>query len=328
MAHMVFRPRRLREKRLLRRMVRETVLSVDDFVYPLFVAHGRGVREPIEAMPGQFRVSIDELLKEAKDAAGMGIPAILLFGVPAEKDTRASEAYAEDGIIQQAVRAVKDRVPDLLVITDVCLCEYTSHGHCGVVEDGTVRNDPTLELLARTAVSHAEAGADVVAPSDMMDGRVGAIREALDESGCLDTPIMAYSAKYASVFYGPFREAAGSTPQFGDRRGYQMDPANGIEAMREIALDIDEGADIVMVKPALPYLDIISRAKADFGLPLAAYSVSGEYAMIKAAGQLGWLDEKRAMMEALTSIRRAGADIIVTYFAKDAARVLEQGFEA
>jgi porphobilinogen synthase len=328
MAHMVFRPRRLREKHLLRRMVRETSLSVDDFVYPLFVTHGRGVREPISAMPGQFRVSIDELLKEAKDAAGLGIPAILLFGVPAEKDARASEAYAEDGIIQQAVRAVKDRVPDLLVITDVCLCEYTSHGHCGIIEDGVVRNDPTLELLARTAVSHAEAGADVVAPSDMMDGRVGAIREALDEASCVDTPIMAYSAKYASVFYGPFREAAGSAPQFGDRRGYQMDPANGVEAMREIALDVDEGADIVMVKPALPYLDIIARAKADFGLPLAAYSVSGEYAMIKAAGQLGWLDEKRAMMEALTSIRRAGADIIITYFAKDAARVLEHGGEA
>jgi porphobilinogen synthase len=328
MAHMVFRPRRLREKRLLRRMVRETTLSVDDFVYPLFVTHGRGVREAISAMPGQFRVSIDELLKEAKDAAGMGIPAILLFGVPAEKDARASEAYAEDGIIQQAVRAVKDRVPDLLVITDVCLCEYTSHGHCGIVEDGTVRNDPTLELLARTAVSHAEAGADVVAPSDMMDGRVAAIREALDEASYVDTPIMAYSAKYASVFYGPFREAAGSAPQFGDRRGYQMDPANGIEAMREIALDVDEGADIVMVKPALPYLDVISRAKADFGLPLAAYSVSGEYAMIKAAGQLGWLDEKRAMMEALTCIRRAGADIVITYFAKDAARVLEHGGEA
>jgi porphobilinogen synthase len=328
MAHMVFRPRRLREKRLLRRMVRETTLSVDDFVYPLFVTHGRGVREPISAMPGQFRVSIDELLKEAKDAAGMGIPAILLFGVPAEKDARASEAYAEDGIIQQAVRAVKERVPDLLVITDVCLCEYTSHGHCGIIEDGTVRNDPTLELLARTAVSHAEAGADVVAPSDMMDGRVGAIREALDEASYIDTPIMAYSAKYASVFYGPFREAAGSAPQFGDRRGYQMDPANGVEAMREIALDVDEGADIVMVKPALPYLDIISRAKADFGVPLAAYSVSGEYAMIKAAGQLGWLDETRAMMEALTSIRRAGADIVITYFAKDAARVLEHGGEA
>jgi porphobilinogen synthase len=318
----------LREKRLLRRMVRETALSVDDFVYPLFVVHGRGVREPIEAMPGQFRVSIDELLKEAKDAAGMGIPAILLFGVPAEKDPRASEAYAEDGIIQQAVRAVKERVPDLLVITDVCLCEYTSHGHCGIVEDGTVRNDPTLELLARVAVSHAEAGADVVAPSDMMDGRVGAIREALDEAGCTETPIMAYSAKYASAFYEPFREAADSAPQFGDRRGYQMDPANGVEAMREIALDIDEGADIVMVKPALPYLDIISRAKSDFGLPLAAYSVSGEYAMIKAAGQLGWLDEKRAMMEALTSIRRAGADIVITYFAKDAARLLQQRVEA
>ena len=328
MAHVTFRPRRLREKPLLRRMVRETTLSVDDLVYPLFVTHGRGVRETIESMPGQFRLSIDELLKEAKDAAGMGIPAILLFGLPAEKDPRGSEAYAEDGIIQQAVRAVKDRVPDLLVITDVCLCEYTSHGHCGVVEDGTVRNDPTLELLARTAVSHAEAGADVIAPSDMMDGRVAAIREALDESGSTDTPIMAYSAKYASAFYGPFREAADSTPQFGDRRAYQMDPANGVEAMREIALDIDEGADIVMVKPALPYLDVISRAKSEFGLPLAAYSVSGEYAMIKAAGQLGWLDEKRAMMEALTSIRRAGADIVITYFAKDVARVLEHGGEA
>ncbi len=328
MAHVTFRPRRLREKRLLRRMVRETALSVDDFVYPLFVTHGRGVREPIGSMPGQFRLSIDELLKEAKDAAGMGIPAILLFGLPAEKDPRASEAYADDGVIQQAVRAVKDRVPDLLVITDVCLCEYTSHGHCGVVEDGVVRNDPTLELLARTAVSHAEAGADVVAPSDMMDGRVGAIREALDEAGCTDTPIMAYSAKYASAFYGPFREAADSTPQFGDRRGYQMDPANGVEAMREIALDIDEGADIVMVKPALPYLDVISRAKSEFGVPLAAYSVSGEYAMIKAAGQLGWLDEKRAMLEALTAIRRAGADIVITYFAKDAVPLLEHGTEA
>jgi len=309
-------------------MVRETALSVDDFVYPLFVTHGRGVREPIGSMPGQFRLSIDELLKEAKDAAGMGIPAILLFGLPAEKDPRASEAYAEDGVIQQAVRAVKDRIPDLLVITDVCLCEYTSHGHCGVVEEGVVRNDPTLELLARTAVSHAEAGADVVAPSDMMDGRVGAIREALDEAGCTDTPIMAYSAKYASAFYGPFREAADSTPQFGDRRGYQMDPANGVEAMREIALDIDEGADIVMVKPALPYLDVISRAKSEFGVPLAAYSVSGEYAMIKAAGQLGWLDEKRAMLEALTSIRRAGADIIITYFAKDVVPLLEHGTDA
>ena len=325
MAHAMFRPRRLREKALLRAMTRETSLAVDDFVYPLFVVHGRGVREPITSMPGQSHLSVDELVKEAKDAAGMGIPAILLFGLPVDKDPHGSEAYAEDGIVQQAVRAVKDRVPDLLVITDVCLCEYTSHGHCGVVEDGVVRNDPTLELIARTAVSHAEAGADMVAPSDMMDGRVGAIREALDDSSYGDTPIMAYSAKYASTFYGPFREAANSTPQFGDRRSYQMDPANVQEAMREIALDIDEGADIVMVKPALPYLDIISRAKSEFGVPLAAYSVSGEYAMIKAAGKLGWLDEERAMMEALTSIRRAGADIVITYFAKDAARVLERG---
>jgi porphobilinogen synthase len=325
MPHPMFRPRRLREKSLLRSMVRETALAVDDLVYPLFVVHGRGVREPIAPMPGQHRLSIDELVKECKDAAGMGIPAVLLFGLPEEKDPRGSEAYAEDGIVQQAVRAVKDTVPDLLVITDVCLCEYTSHGHCGVVEDGAVRNDPTLELLARTAVSHAEAGADLVAPSDMMDGRVAAIREALDEAMFTDTPIMAYSAKYASVFYGPFREAADSTPQFGDRRSYQMDPANAQEAMREIALDLDEGADIVMVKPALPYLDVISRAKAEFGVPLAAYSVSGEYAMIRAAGQLGWLDEERAIMESLTGIRRAGADIVITYFAKDAARLLERG---
>ncbi|HEX9746786.1 MAG TPA: porphobilinogen synthase [Methylomirabilota bacterium] len=321
----VYRPRRLRESPLLRSMVRETSLRIDDFVYPLFAVHGRGVREPISSMPGQFRLSIDELLKECKDAASMGIPAVLLFGLPRDKDPRGSEAYAEDGIIQQAVRAVKDTIPDLLVITDVCLCEYTSHGHCGVVEDGRIKNDPTLELIARTAVSHAEAGADLVAPSDMMDGRVAAIREGLDESGFPETPIMAYSAKYASAFYGPFREAADSTPQFGDRRSYQMDPANAIEAMREVALDVDEGADIVMVKPALPYLDVIARVKGEFGLPVAAYSVSGEYAMLKAAGQLGWLDEERAVLEALTGIRRAGADIIITYFAKDAARLIEQG---
>jgi porphobilinogen synthase len=325
MPHPMFRPRRLREKPLLRTLVRETALAIDDLVYPLFVVHGRGIREPIGPMPGQHRLSIDELVKECKDAAGMGIPAVLLFGLPEEKDPRGSEAYAEDGIVQQAVRAVKDTVPNLLVVTDVCLCEYTSHGHCGVVEEDTVRNDPTLELLARTAVSHAEAGADIVAPSDMMDGRVAAIREALDEATLTDTPIMAYSAKYASVFYGPFREAADSAPQFGDRRSYQMDPANVQEAMREIALDLDEGADIVMVKPALPYLDVISRAKAEFGVPLAAYSVSGEYAMIRAAGQLGWLDEERAIMESLTAIRRAGADIVITYFAKDAARLLERG---
>jgi porphobilinogen synthase len=320
----MFRPRRLREKPLLRTLVRETRLAVDDLVYPVFVVHGRGIREPIASMPGEARLSIDELLKEAKDAAAMGIPALLLFGLPTHKDPRGSEAYADDGIVQQAVRAVKDTVPDLLVITDVCLCQYTSHGHCGIVENGTVRNDPSVELLARVAVSHAEAGADILAPSDMMDGRVGAIREALDEADFTDIPIMAYSAKYASAFYGPFREAADSAPQFGDRRSYQMDPANGTEAMREIALDLDEGADIVMVKPALPYLDVISRARTEFGVPLAAYSVSGEYAMIKAAGQLGWLDEERAMMEALTAIRRAGADIIITYFAKDVARGLER----
>ncbi|MEK7837129.1 MAG: porphobilinogen synthase [candidate division NC10 bacterium] len=325
MPYPFYRPRRLRKSALLRKMVRETVLRTDDLVLPLFAVHGRGVREPIASMPGQARLSIDELLRECKDVASMGIPAVLLFGLPQEKDPRGSEAYAEDGIIQQAVRAVKETIPDLLVITDVCLCEYTSHGHCGIVEDGRVRNDPTVDLIARTAVSHAEAGADMVAPSDMMDGRVGAIRESLDEAGYEETPIMAYSAKYASAFYGPFREAAGSTPQFGDRRAYQMDPANGLEAMREVALDVDEGADIVMVKPALPYLDIISRVKSDFGLPVAAYSVSGEYAMIRAAGQLGWLDEERAIMEALTSIRRAGADIIITYFAKDAARLIEQG---
>jgi porphobilinogen synthase len=325
MPYPVYRPRRLRESGLLRRMVRETALAIDDLVLPLFVQHGRGVREPIGSMPGQGRLSVDELLKECKDAASIGIPAVLLFGLPREKDPRGSEAYAEDGIVQQAVRAVKETIPDLLVITDVCLCEYTSHGHCGVVEDGRVKNDPTLELLARTAVSHVEAGADVVAPSDMMDGRVAAIRETLDEGGYHETPIMAYSAKYASAFYGPFREAVESAPQFGDRRSYQMDPANAIEAMREVALDVDEGADIVMVKPALAYLDVISRVKSDFGLPVAAYSVSGEYAMIRAAGQLGWLDEERVMMEVLTSIRRAGADIVITYFAKDAARLIEQG---
>jgi len=325
MAYPVYRPRRLRELPLIRKMVRETALRTDDLVYPLFVLHGRGVREPIASMPGQFRLSVDELLKECKDAASMGIPAVLLFGIPREKDPRGSEAYAEDGIIQQAVRAVKETIPDLLVISDVCLCEYTSHGHCGIVEDGRIRNDPTLELIARTALSHVEAGADVVAPSDMMDGRVATIRETLDESGYQETPIMAYSVKYASAFYGPFRDAAGSTPQFGDRRSYQMDPANGMEAMREVALDVDEGADIVMVKPALAYLDIISRVKAEFGLPVAAYSVSGEYAMIRAAGQFGWLDEERVMVEALTGIRRAGADIIITYFAKDLARLIEQG---
>jgi porphobilinogen synthase len=322
--HPLYRPRRLRESALLRRMVRETRLSVEDLILPLFAVHGRGVRDPIASMPGVARLSLDELAKDAKDAASMGIPAILLFGIPASKDPRGSEAYAEDGIVQQAARMIKETIPDLLVVTDVCLCQYTSHGHCGIVEDGRVKNDASVDLLARVAVSHAEAGADVVAPSDMMDGRVGAIREALDEGGYIDTPIMAYSAKYASAFYGPFREAAESTPQFGDRRAYQMDPANVVEALREVGLDVDEGADIVMVKPALPYLDVIARVKQEFGLPLAAYSVSGEYAMLKAASQLGWLDEERVVMEALTAIRRAGADLVITYLAREAARLLER----
>ena len=324
MAHPLYRPRRLRESPLIRRMVRETRLGVDNFILPLFAVHGRSVREPIASMPGVARLSLDELAKEAKDAASMGIPAILLFGVPATKDPRGSEAYAEDGIVQQAARMVKETIPDLLVITDVCLCQYTSHGHCGIVEDGRVKNDASVDLLARVAVSHVEAGADIVAPSDMMDGRVAAIRDALDEAGFIEAPIMAYSAKYASAFYGPFREAAESTPQFGDRRSYQMDPANAVEALREVGLDVDEGADIVMVKPALPYLDVIARIKQEFGLPLAAYSVSGELAMIKAAGRLGWLDEERVVLESLTAIRRAGADLIITYLAKEAARLLER----
>jgi porphobilinogen synthase len=324
MAHPLYRPRRLRESPLMRRMVRETRLGVENLILPLFAVHGRGVREPIGSMPGVFRLSLDELAKEAKDVAGLGIPAVLLFGVPASKDPRGSEAYSEDGIVQQAARMVKETIPDLLVGTDVCLCQYTSHGHCGVVEDGRVKNDASVDLLARVAVSHVEAGADLVAPSDMMDGRVVAIREALDEAGYLETPIMAYSAKYASAFYGPFREAAESAPQFGDRRSYQMDPANAIEALREVGLDVDEGADIVMVKPALPYLDVIARVKQEFGIPLAAYSVSGEFAMIKAAARLGWLDEERVVMESLTAIRRAGADLIITYLAKDAARLLER----
>ncbi len=324
MTQPLYRPRRLRESPLLRRMVRETRLGVENLILPLFAVHGRGVRDPVASMPGVSRLSLDELLKEAKDAASMGIPAVLLFGVPQSKDPRGSEAYAEDGIVQQAARAVKETIPDLLVITDVCLCQYTSHGHCGLVEDGRIKNDASVELLARIALSHMESGADIVAPSDMMDGRVGAIRETLDEAGYTETPIMAYSAKYASAFYGPFREAAESAPQFGDRRSYQMDPANAAEALREVGLDVDEGADIVMVKPALPYLDVIARVRQEFGLPLAAYSVSGEYAMIKAAGRLGWLDEERCMMEALTAIRRAGADLVITYFAREAARLLER----
>ncbi|MGD0114585.1 MAG: porphobilinogen synthase [Dehalococcoidia bacterium] len=318
------RLRRLRRTEALRRLVRETRLSPGDFVYPLFVVHGSGVRNAIPSMPGQAQLSVDQLPGEARELRDLGIPAVLLFGIPASKDDQASEAYAPDGIVQQAVRALKQADPELLVITDVCLCEYTSHGHCGIVRDGDVDNDATLPLLARTALSHARAGAGMVAPSAMMDGQVAAIRRALDEGGFAQTPIMAYAAKYASAFYGPFREAAESMPQFGDRCGYQMDPANAREALREIESDIAEGADIVMVKPALAYLDVLARARQRFDLPLAAYNVSGEYAMIKAASANGWLDEKRVVLEVLTAIKRAGADITITYHAKDAARWLRE----
>ncbi len=316
------RHRRLRRSEGLRRLVAETRLSPADFVYPLFVVHGQGVRDEIPSMPGQYRISLDQVGREADDLRTLGVPAVLLFGLPAVKDDEGSEAYADGGIVQDAVRACKQAAPDLVVITDVCLCEYTSHGHCGVVADGEVDNDRSVELIARTALTHARAGADLVAPSDMMDGRVAAIRETLDDAGYVATPIMAYSAKYASAFYGPFRAAAESTPQFGDRRGYQMDPPNAREALREIADDIEEGADIVMVKPALSYLDVLSQARREFDLPLAAYNVSGEYAMVKAAGAAGWVDEQRVTLEILTSIKRAGADIIITYHAKEAARWL------
>jgi len=317
-----YRPRRLRKNENFRRMIRETKLSVDDLVYPLFVVPGKDKKKPIHSMPGNFQMSIDHILKEVQKTKDLGIPAILLFGIPDKKDELASGAFTQDGIIQQAVRRIKDKVPDILVITDVCLCEYTSHGHCGMIEKGDVDNDTTLEVLAETALSHAKAGVDMVAPSAMMDGQIGAIREGLDEAGYDNLPIMAYAAKYASCFYGPFREAAESVPQFGDRKAYQMDPANSDESIREINLDVEEGADIIMVKPALPYLDIIRRAREEFDLPIAAYNVSGEFAMIKAAAQLGWLDGERAMMEALTSIKRAGADIIITYFAQDTAKLL------
>ncbi len=319
----VYRPRRFRRTESLRRMVRETILTVDQLMYPLFVMHGKGVRTPVPSMPGVFQLSIDTLLEEAASVVKLGIPSVLLFGLPAEKDDRGSEAYSEDGIVQNAVRALKDKYPDLIVATDVCLCEYTSHGHCGLLRGQDVDNDRTLNLLAKTALSHARAGADVVAPSDMMDGRVGAIRKALDENTFDQTAIIAYSAKYCSAFYGPFREAADSAPQFGDRRSYQMDIANTDEALREVAMDIEEGADMVMVKPALPYLDVVRRVKDEFDWPLAAYNVSGEYSMIKAAAERGWIDEKRVVMETLTSIRRAGADLIITYFAKDAAKLLQ-----
>ena len=317
-----YRPRRLRKNENFRRLIRETKLSVDNLIYPMFVVPGQKVKKPIASMPGNFQMSVDHIVREAARMKELGIPAVLLFGIPEKKDEIASGALAKDGIVQRAIRAIKEKVPEILVVTDVCLCEYTRHGHCGMIEKGEVDNDMTLEVLAEQAVSHAKAGADMVAPSAMMDGQIGALREGLDEAGFDAVPIMAYSAKYASCFYGPFREAAESAPSFGDRRAYQMDPANSDEAMREITLDVQEGADIIMVKPALAYLDVIRRAKEEFDLPLAAYNVSGEFAMVKAAAHMGWLDGERAMLESLTAIRRAGADIIITYFAPEAALIL------
>lgn len=321
-----YRPRRLRRSETLRAMVRETSLDPGDLIYPLFVEFGEGVKREVPSMPGVYNMSLDQLPAEIDELKSLGIPAVILFGVPPSKDEAGSGAYAEEGIVQEAVRAIKAHDPDFFVITDVCMCEYTSHGHCGILdEQGRVMNDVTLEMLAQTAVSHAEAGADMVAPSDMMDGRVAAIRAALDAEGFADVPIMSYAAKYASAYYGPFRDAADSAPAFGDRRAYQMDPANAEEALREVALDIEEGADIVMVKPALAYLDIVRRVKDEFGYPTAAYNVSGEYAMVKAAARNGWIDERRVVLETLTSMKRAGADLILTYHAKDAARWLAEG---
>ena len=318
-----YRPRRLRKDAIFRRMIRETYLRPDDLILPLFVRPGKGVRQPISSMPGHSQLSIDLLIKEVEEAKSLGILGVILFGIPERKDEMGSEAYAEDGIIQRALRAIKEKVEGILIITDVCLCEYTSHGHCGVVREGRVLNDETLDLLSRQALSHARAGADIVAPSDMMDGRVGAIRKILDGNQFEDIAIMAYSAKYASSFFGPFRVAAESKPLFGDRKSYQMDPANGDEALREVRLDIEEGADVVMIKPALPYLDIIYRVKQTFNIPLAAYHVSGEFALIKAASQLGWVDGEQVMMESLIAIKRAGADVILTYFAKEAAQKID-----
>ena len=320
-----YRPRRLRRNEKLRELIRETTLNIKDFIYPLFVCPGKDRVLPVSSMPGVAQQSVDRIVKECQEVDSLGIPGVILFGIPEGKDPVGSEAYSDTGVVQNAIREIKEKVPGLLVITDVCLCEYTDHGHCGVIEGGEVDNDATLELLAKEALSHAQAGADMVAPSDMMDGRVGAIRTILDENGFSQVAIMAYAAKYASGFYGPFREAAQSTPQFGDRRSYQMDPANTDEALREVELDIREGADIVMVKPAMAYLDVIYRVKQKFGYPVAAYNVSGEYSMVKAAGKNDWIDEKRIMTELLISIKRAGADIILTYFAKDMAKELQKG---
>ena len=317
-----YRGRRMRQSKAFRRMVRETKLSVDDLILPLFAVEGKGVKTPIPSMPGQFQMSRDNLVKESQAAFDMGIPAVILFGVPDTKDALGTRAYAKDGIVQRAVKAVKDKLPELAVITDVCLCQYTDHGHCGVIDGRTIDNDASLDLLARTALSHAQAGADMVAPSDMLDGRVAEIRNTLDEKDFSHIPIMSYAAKYCSSYYGPFREAADSAPQFGDRRTYQMDPANALEAIREVTMDVEEGADIIMVKPALAYLDVICRVRDEVDLPVAAYNVSGGYAMIKAAEKMGWLDGKKVMLETLTAIKRAGADLILTYFALDAAREL------
>lgn len=328
MRYPIYRPRRLRANENLRRLIRETTLSADDLIMPLFVRPGKRVRKKISSMPGNFQLSVDEVVKESKKTADLGVPAIILFGIPEKKDAVGSEGYKKNNIVAKAIKAIKNKIPDLVVITDVCLCEYTDHGHCGVVrkkkkgQDFTIDNDATLELLAKMALSHVEAGADMVAPSDMMDGRIGAVRSALDGSGFGHIPIMAYAAKYASAFYGPFREAAESPPQFGDRRSYQMDPPNSDEAIREVALDIEEGADIVMVKPALPYLDIIWRVKQEYGYPVAAYNVSGEFSLVKAAAARDWVDEQKVALEMLTSIKRAGADMILTYYAMEAAKWL------
>jgi len=320
-----YRPRRLRKNENIRRLVRETQITVDDLILPLFVTEGKNVKNPINSMPGNDQLSIDLLVKEVKNVHDLCIPAIILFGIPDHKDAMGTDAMSDDGIIQRAIKEIKQVVPDMYVITDVCFCEYTDHGHCGAIKDGDVDNDATLEMLSKQVTSHARSGADMVAPSGMMDGMIGAIRETLDDEGYSNIPIMSYAAKYSSAFYGPFREAAESTPQFGDRRAYQMDPANAREAMYEVELDVSEGADIIMVKPALPYLDIIRRIKDQINLPVAAYNVSGEFSMVKAAGQLGWIDEKKVTMELLTSIKRAGADMILTYFARDVAIWLNQG---
>jgi porphobilinogen synthase len=322
MTELVYRPRRLRRTAALREMVRETRLDPANLIYPLFVCAGEGVRREIKSMPGVFNLSVDELVRECEDARRIGVSSIIVFGLPESKDEQGSGAFAEDGVTQRAIRAVKREVKDLVVIADTCLCEYTSHGHCGVIEDGDVANDPTLEILAETAVSQAESGADIIAPSGMMDGMIAAIRGGLDAAGFTNIPVLSYAVKYASAFYGPFREAADSAPQFGDRRGYQMDPPNVREALREAALDVGQGADMLMVKPALPYLDVLRAVRERFDLPLAAYQVSGEFAQIKAAGRMGWIDEERVMMESLIAIKRAGADLILTYFAKDVIKRL------